>query len=60
MPLGSGTRLGPYEIPQHQRRFEREARAAGSLNHPNILSVFDVSTTRGRPTSSWSCWRARR
>ena len=24
------------------RRFEQEARAAGSLNHPNVLTVFDL------------------
>jgi TolB-like protein/tRNA A-37 threonylcarbamoyl transferase component Bud32 len=31
------------------RRFEHEARAAGSLNHPNILAVFDVGAQDGVP-----------
>nr|MBA3438483.1 serine/threonine protein kinase [Pyrinomonadaceae bacterium] len=29
------------------RRFEQEAQAAGALNHPNILSIFDVETHDG-------------
>jgi Tol biopolymer transport system component len=85
MPLGSGTRIGPYEIidwlgaggmgdvyrardprlardvalklisealagdPARLHRFEQEARAAGQLNHPNVLVVFDVGDHGGVP-----------
>ena len=54
------TRLGrdvavkvlPGEVshtPERLHRFEQEARLAGSLNHPNVLTVFDVGIRDGAP-----------
>ena len=37
------------EDAERLRRFEQEARATGGLNHPNIISVFDVGTQEGSP-----------
>jgi len=35
--------------PERLQRFEQEARAAGALNHPNLLTVFDTGVQDGAP-----------
>lgn len=38
-----------FDDPERLRRFQLEAQVAGSLNHPNILAIYDIGTHDGLP-----------
>src|SRR5215831_5830368 len=41
--------------PERKQRFVKEAKAASSLNHPDIITIYDIGQTEGVDFISMEC-----
>jgi serine/threonine-protein kinase len=45
----------PYAADEMRDRFAQEARAAASLKHPSVVTIYDVGEDEGRPYIAMEC-----
>ena len=44
-----------FADPERKQRFVKEAKAASSLNHPNIITIYDIGQAEGVDFIAMEC-----